>query len=65
MKKSEIEKPINPLLVNSSVYVSNSMIIKNNYNKLNDTENLLLNENTINGSDTNKLFDVFAHILEG
>jgi hypothetical protein len=65
MKKTEIEKLTNQLTFNVTGYISNSMIIKNNHNKLNVTETLLLKENTFKVPDANKSFDLFAHILEG
>jgi hypothetical protein len=40
-------------------------MIQNNQNKSKDIDKLLLNENTIEDSEENRNFDLFAHILEG
>jgi hypothetical protein len=65
MKNSEIEKPKFAIRDDDSDYISDSMMIQNNQNKSKDIDKLLLNENTIEDSEENRNFDLFAHILEG
>ena len=65
MKKFEIEKPEFTIGDDDTDPIFNSMMTQNNQNKSNDTENPLLNENTVEDPDNNTTFDPFAHILEG
>jgi len=64
MKNSKTEKLKFPFLVDVRDYLSNSMFIKNNQNKPNDEERIVLLKKTDEKSDSNP-FDLFAHILEG
>jgi len=65
MKNSEIQKPKFPFLVDVRDYISNSMIIKNNHNKLNETSDDVLFKVSDDRSENSRPFDLFAHILEG
>jgi len=65
MKNSETENPKFPFLVDVRDYLSNSMILKKNNFKPNNSVKGILFENTFHGSEKNKPFDLFAHILEG
>jgi len=65
MKNSETEKPTFHFLVDVRDYLSTSMIIKNNHNKTNDSDQEMLSNKPISLSEKNIKFDLFAHILEG
>ena len=65
MKKTETEKLNFPLKFDVKDYLSTSMIIKNNLNKLNDTGNDLFFNKSFEKSEHISSFDLFAHILEG
>ena len=65
MKNSETEKPTFHFLVDVRDYLSTSMIIKNNHNNTNDSDQEMLSNKPISLSEKNIKFDLFAHILEG
>ncbi|MDD4972115.1 MAG: hypothetical protein PHT07_22030 [Paludibacter sp.] len=62
MKNSE--KPKFPFLVDVRDYLSNTMIMKSNREKLNNTETNVLFK-SLEMSENKRPFDLFAHILEG
>lgn len=65
MKNSEIARPKFPFLVDVRDYLSNSMNLKNNRSNQNDLRRNNSIRNTVEHSDNNRPFDLFAHILEG
>ena len=65
MKKTEKEKPKFPFLVDVRDYISNSMIIKNNYSISNQADKDFSVDTCGENTEKSRPFDLFAHILEG